>query len=104
MRTGAFLYALLLAASAPATSPQECGTDTLGQEVVEAFAQQTPVAEAKKAAVRLNPTILIGDECLPFPVGNKLGQLGEGLKPTGANDGKCKRSGRGSQAYGRVTQ
>jgi hypothetical protein len=102
MRTGAFLYALLLAASASVTSSQECGTDTLGHDKVEAFVQPTPLTDAEKAAVRLNPTISISAGCFPYPAVNKLGQLGRGLKPTGKDNGKCKGSRHGSQVYGRA--
>uniref|UniRef100_A0AAV1VM72 Uncharacterized protein n=1 Tax=Peronospora matthiolae TaxID=2874970 RepID=A0AAV1VM72_9STRA len=104
MRTGAFLYALLLAALAPAASPQECGKDTLGHNRVEAFDQQDPVTEVEKTAVRLNPTIFVGKGCAPYPAVNYRGQLSEGLKPTGPDDGNCRGSRHGSQVYGRATQ
>uniref|UniRef100_A0AAV1VMA3 Uncharacterized protein n=1 Tax=Peronospora matthiolae TaxID=2874970 RepID=A0AAV1VMA3_9STRA len=104
MRTGAFLYALLLAALAPAASPQECGKDTLGHDEVKAFKQPSPVTEAERVALRFNPTILVGEGCMPYPAVNYRGQVSEGLKPSGRQNGKCKGSGHGSQVYGRATE
>nr|AEZ06575.1 Nep1-like protein [Hyaloperonospora arabidopsidis] len=101
MRTGAFLYPALLAVLVPVSSPDGCGTERIPHHEVKAFAQPEPVTISEKAAVRLNPTLLVTYGCQPYPAVNEFGQTSGGLKPTGDHNGHCKGSGHGSQVYAR---
>lgn len=120
MKSGAFLYAVLLAAAAvqtygsqfslkaslnfdgsssdlePFTSPE------IPHSHVRPIAQPEPTTEDQKTAIRFKPQIKFVNGCHSYPAVNGEGEHGGGLKPTGAFDGDCAKPTYGSQIYGRA--
>ncbi|CAI5716243.1 unnamed protein product [Hyaloperonospora brassicae] len=121
MKSGAFLYAVLLAAAAvqthgsqfslkasldldgkssdeePFTSPE------IPHDHVRPIPQPEPETIDQEAAIRFKPQINFVNGCHSYPAVNEEGEHGGGLKPTGTSDGDCEEPTYGSQIYGRAT-
>lgn len=122
MKSGAFLYAVLLAAAAVQThgsqfslkanldlgdkKPSDSEPFTspgIPHDHVRPIPELEPETKDQEAALRFKPQIRFVNGCHSYPAVNKEGEHGGGLKPTGPFDGECKRPKYGSQIYGRAT-
>uniref|UniRef100_M4BR11 RxLR effector candidate protein n=1 Tax=Hyaloperonospora arabidopsidis (strain Emoy2) TaxID=559515 RepID=M4BR11_HYAAE len=101
MRTGPFLFTVLLAVLIHALIPHACGADQIPHNEVKGFAELVPITPSEKADVRLNPNIIITYGSQAYPAVNEFGQTSGGLKPSGSHMAIAKALGTGLK-YTRV--
>ncbi|KAL1862959.1 hypothetical protein Daus18300_008290 [Diaporthe australafricana] len=87
------LFSLAVMAGSALGAPAKLTTrQIIDHDAVASFSETVPDSAAGKLITKYAPHLRIANGCVPFPAVDSMGNIGDGLKPTGNMAGDCSSS------------